>query len=660
MSNVYTVQITDTNILSKLPDTSILQIIHTDNITADDVKRFFDSYVNRKKIQYILEFGLDEDVRKELLQKLKEAFLANQPKDANIQQISDSEIIVDGKVYFLEIAPTGNLVFAHQKFNEVFFSEEVLKYVFGINDIKFEDALFKTPAFWDELLSRNDVYQKFKEDEPEKFVRAYQTSEVALVKIALKEAQLEIYDSYETIKELAQNDLIVGTLRDNDNSNSVLNDSYYGHLLKLENVFEVDSLESFESMKEEDYKDKLGKYKEAVDAVTSIKLATKEIDNNFQTKRVFTLISLSDALLGAAIGKEVHSKIKFSLTQLLNTDSLTNERNAALSKENVLKIVAQSGIVFLGENPTKYTESISAISGLEVKPFVKSTDNKVEIFDISDNFELKRYDVVFPDNTSKTFDVNGSKLKDRVIQAFLIKKVSNYEAGYIGFDRKPDFTEQSLKASYNEVTKVLASYGNYHNDHFVLIDKEGVIFDNKYYTEERVKVDRNSNVNITDNIVVFDADKIMVLGDVENAQDLEINKTITNNAKDIKSIFTDGSKVYAILNDGSVKLITKENLTDTGILDEYKTQDSDGNVTYSLKDNGVNKAITILGVTFFLDNKNNLVYKDGDNIVVIPDIKNISQSGEGLLVTPLKDDPYLKVFYNNKIRDYDFLHNRNR
>jgi len=660
MSNVYTVQITDSTILSKLPDTSILQIIHTDNITADDIKSFFDSYVNRKKIQYILEFGLDDDIRKELLQKLKDAFLANQPKDAHIQQISDSEIVVNNKVYFLEIAPTGNLVFAHQKFNDIFFTEDVLKYVFGINDEKFEDALFKTPAFWDELLSREDVYQKFKEDEPAKFVRAYQISEVALVKIALKEAQLEIYDSYESVKELAQNDLIVSTLRDNENSNTILNDSYYGHLLKLENVFEVDSLDAFESMKDEDFKDKLGKYKEAVDAVSSVKLAATELNQKFKIQRIFSLISTSDALLGTAIAKEVHSNAKFSFSQLLNTDSLQNERNAALSKENVLEVVSKSRIIFLGDNASKYIEGISNISALKRVPFVKKGDNKVEVFDVNDNFDLNRFEIVFPDGSSKTFDVKGNKIASRTIQAFLIKKVSNYEAGYIGFDRKPMFTEGTLQASYDEVTQIIASYGNYHNDHFVLIDTNGNVFDNKFYTEEKINPTQESVINITDNIVVFNADKLLVLGDVQNAQDLEINDTIKANAKDIKAIFTDGSNVYAILNDSSVKLLTKSEMQDTGILDEYKKQDSNGNVTYSLKDNGVKKALNILGTTFFLDTKNNLVYKDGDNIEVVVDIKDIEQVGEGLLVTPIKDDPYLKVFYNNNIRDYDYLHNRNR
>jgi len=59
----FTTQITDPSVLNELPDVSILNTLHRDSLTQDELLSLLNSVSFRKKLQTLFEFSFSNEAR---------------------------------------------------------------------------------------------------------------------------------------------------------------------------------------------------------------------------------------------------------------------------------------------------------------------------------------------------------------------------------------------------------------------------------------------------------------------------------------------------------------------------------------------------------------------------------------------------------------------
>ena len=655
--------ITDPQVIASLPDTSVYALFFDENITADKAKDYFSQKPIRRKLQYLFTYSLPKEIQDKLIAKLIEAFENGEIQDednsdnSNNQepiQVSPTMVQVGNTIYDFRVLSVGNSFFSKDNFNNIFFTEDMINYVFGLNDVDFEKALMSVPEFWNILLSKDNLFDTLVKNFPEKVERAKQEVETAFVKIITYQAGLN-FENYDSTLDLASDETALSIIKGSNvkdemyktlfgfktlvihqlNISSISIDDLFA---KISTPLNNDLVEIFENVSALEY---------LYQAITQKQGSSGNLD---KASKSFSQIVDNDVLLGKALSNYLGIE-ELTFTQLLNTPEY-KEMVAGLLLDDRASVLFE--VTKLLQQDSLYKKLISIIDEFfhfKNKPYCKPTsaEDMVYVYAKSGR-DIYALDVTFTDDSStqsvEAKKITGSKYPVMPLIGSLSNKVAYITTGLTVY------TEDSyLQSSIAFLNGKHLVFADVNKDHIVAIDKDDNVISSKFAQND--KVSSLKEAVITPNIAIIrDKTKVVALGDFLNGTALEIRDVINSQLENIETLFGLKDRVFAVMNDGSIKEATKDGLIDSAVIDNLKNGD------LSAKANRVKKAINSMDTLFVLDKTGMLWYEDRDSsIKTIENIANIELAGYGLYVEPKDGNPYLLVPYNNSIRKYDYTNN---
>lgn len=665
-----TTPITDVKLINSLPDTSVFNYFNKDDLTADDVKNLFSQKITRKKIQYLFEYQFSDDTRNQLASILMKKFedtLKSGSGNANAKITEDQKnhiLIANNTVYQFDIFNIGNSLFQIDKFNKIFFTDDMIDFIFGLNDFSFLRALMSIPSFWNNLMADDKLYTHFKEKHAGYFQYAYKDIKNAFVKIIVKEAGLDVPENYDTLSDVIADGTLIELIKDSD-AISIYHSSIYGGIVEMFYNLKLaynESADLDENIKTaiQAMKDP-AQYKYAENPFLLQRFYDNQTDLWNQGGRAIALELLSkDTSTGKLVLEYSGMEDDYTFTQLLNTPAYSKYVTALMLGYGANVILDSTALLNVSNLYKKYIDIVKENTLIKVGPMcVNNSDNsKVFLFTTNNNV-LNSFDVVFPDNTSTKFKIKNNVVKfDQNIVAPMLPGNSK-ECGVITADLEA-YGKESWSAS--DLVFLLGKkiyYFDTIKEHIFAIDTRGYLNSNKFVSDDKVELPEIKNVSVTnDGYAVVTKSIVLLGGNIDGKNIEEIQKTINTNLKDVNKVFLNGNDIVVILNSGAVKAATETELIDYTGFNDLVEKDKDGKVTDSAVQNGIVKVVYRLDTPFVLDAKNNLWYQDKDKTIVKKvNVGNIETAGEGVLVEPTDADNYVLVLFNNKIRQYDYLYN---
>lgn len=673
--------ITDPDVVSALPDTSVYDIFFNNKGDVDAIKKLLGTLAIRKKLQFLFGFTIDGDIKTKLINNLINAFEEGLIKKSSsgsasgsangqsvskddIKRISDGMLQVGTAIYDFKIFSIGNSFFANADFKKVFFTKDMFDYIFGLNDTDFENSLFNVPEFWNNALSDDDLYNHFKLNYADRFLRAIKLEETAFAKIIIKETDLD-FTEYNSVTEIAAAPSIMDVIESSD-SKKLLYKSIYGFKLvvmskiktkgikidyvftKLKEPISLSQTEMFVNVYALNY------YKEQI--------AAKNGDSISLNKANTTVLRLlgDDILFGEMLSRFFNLDKDYTFTQFVNDDNLSKMVYTAMEDKDFDYAMESNSLLGISDLYENFINKILPLTKLQRTPVCVNNDDNSHVFVFAPKGnKVELFDVVFPDATSSQFDVPAttSSVSKNMLSILTVNK--NKQFAYISAALRPetDFNELQLSIEGFKEDKIIMSAQM--EDLVVLMTAQGNVLSNKFIDETKIDPAKLKQFSISKNNYMLMTDtETFAVGDFGSVNPKAIKTVLDKNFSDLKTIFTLGDKAVAVLNSGDIKEVQEDALADYTGFNDLVEKDSDGNVTDSAVGNKIVDAVVSLGTVFVLDAKNNLWYKDIDGTVKkIVNVVDVMPANEGLLVAETNGTKYLLVKFNKTIRKYDYLYN---
>ena len=642
MANTFTTVITDPNIVNKLPDLSLLDRYYDENSTVEDLKALVDSSVLRQKLQHLLEFKLEEEVIKTLQDNLMDAFIASQDEDAVINKINDSQIEVNGKLYTVYLHSFGDGIFSNDHFNNLFFTTDVFDEIFKQNDKYFNAALYKNKKFWDILLSNDELWSHMKENYSDNVIEAYKNHEIAYVKIAIKESNQTTFADIDDIPSLIDRNSIFTIILSEDKSKAITDNSRYGQRANALYLAETNNFDEFNTP---EILEKIENDAQLREAVSKLDIVEGfDVSSDFYKK-----IVNNDTLLGMVISDYYSLDDKVSFSQILYTEEYANIVKKMINDKRILKLMDNSDIIDIVKDD--FFEKYYKYSYFNNTFIAENLGDKIIGVAVKDS-GVKVLEIVFPDETSDTFDVPVTDLGVKSVAPVI---ASNQEIGLITFDKEITFTSDDLFLLFSEFrNKNFADIIGY-KKHLFGITLDGEIVDSKFYINKKINIENYKQTLINNNATIVESsDDILVLGNLEYDAK-SISSKLNENIDTIKTIILIDKKVLIVDTNKNIKEVTDSDLVDSNIFDEYVIKDGD-EVTDSAKDNGIRKVLTVGDYIIVLDDKNKMWYKEGDSIILTENVDDILY-GQDSVTMVSGDNKKALVEFANKLRTFTYTNN---
>jgi len=658
-----TANITDPSLVKELPDTSVLNPFLAEDLTADDVKGLFNNPLIRKKITYLFNYRLKPEVREKLINILMDAFKSQlDEKDIKIDEENDT-IVAGDTVYEFKLFSIANSIFAIDAFKDIFFTQDIIDYVFDLDDEDFKDALIGVPSFWNELLSNDELYSYFKEKHGVYFIKAYRNKEAAFVKIALKEANVPVFDSYRAVNELIADASLVDLIKDNENAKKIYYDSIFGGFAEI-GIATENTLNEDVSLDENVVTfAKAVVDKETYDAALNPYFVQKALEQtNTPTDFVSNILN-DDVREGKLIIRHAGKDDDVTFTQEINTVDYHSAVISAALEGDIDGIIERTELL---SNETLYDGFVDVIKPLLRLPFGKllcknnSDDSQVDVYFIENNI-LYHIPVKFSDNTSTTVDADKEIVTlNEGVNIVSVISALNGIVGVVTTAANPAVSTGVVNSSFiGFLNNRKLFFTDSVNNHTVAVTLDGYVLSNKFAIAKQIDANTLKEASISENALALKTDTQAIISGLIDGSSLQnVEKVVNDNFNDVDKIFATDKGIVVKLTNGDIKKATADGLIDYTDIDDYQLKDKDGNILESAKQNGIAKIVDRLGTLFVLDSTNALWYKDSDgNIQKIKDIADVEAVGEAIHVTPVEGDKYLFVLFNNKIRKYDYTNN---
>jgi len=660
MADKFTTVITDPNIVNKLPDLSVLDKYYDDSSTIDDLKEFIDSEVLRQKLQQLLSYKLDDDVKALLQKNLIDSYIASAGEDATVNRINDSQIEVNGKFYTVYLHSFGDGIFSNDHFNSLFFTTDVIDEILAQNDSYFEASLYETKKFWDLLLANNDLWQHFKEKKGAEIIDIANNHEIAYVKMAIKESGSEAYSEIDNILTLVDRSAIFTGVLANSDSNSLTIKTRYG---QRANVLYLASIKSLSDLNNEDILSKIDNSDALKNAVAKVYvLEVFEHSDAFYQK-----IVNNDTLLGLLVSSYYNLADKVSFSQIIYSSDYKDTFKAMINDISMLSILENSSLVStIGDD---FFNNYYANSFFKNVLYALNNGDSISAVAVNNNKEINILNIVFPDETSDTFDVPVTKvnLSDTSLVVAPALMESNSDTVFIEFDK-------SITSNNNDLMLLFSSFVGKHfidvqgnRKHLHAIDFDGNIINSKFYYNDKIDTTKYKSSQINEEVALIDVtDTYVVLGNT-NIDPKVITHNLNANIDNIDTAFILDKDVYIVTTDKKVQIATADGFVDSDVLDGLRISESgsgsasgsgssDSSSDETAAGNGIMKVVKIGNYIVALDKTNKMWYIEGENVVTIENIKDINVGQDALNVV---DDStqYAMFDFGNKLRKFTYQNN---
>ena len=669
--------ITDPDIVSALPDTSVYDVFFNNKGDADAIKKLFATLSIRKKLQFLFGFNITGDIKTKLVNDLMSAFqqglikgsssgsassAAN--KEHNVKKISDNMLEVGNAVYNFKIFSIGNSFFTNPDFSKIFFTQDMLDYIFGLNDLDFESGLFNVPEFWNVLLDNKDLYDHFRTNYADKLMNAIKTNEISFVKVIIKESELD-FTSYNSVAEVASAPAVLDVI-ESCSAKQLLYKSIWGFKLiimsrlkakgiKINYVFtkfkdkvSLKNIEMFVNIYAINY------YK------GQIRLKNGNPDTLALANTTVLRVLGDDILFGELLSRFFNLDKDYTFTQFVNNDNLAKLIYTTMENTDFAFAMETTDLLTIKDLYNDFINNVLPLTELQRTPVcVNNADNSHVFVFVPKNNSVESFDVVFPDATSSQFSVTGktNTVSKHMLSVLNVNKNQQFSYISTALNTLTDFNELISFVEAFRGNKIVKSVQA--QDLVVVINTKGVVFSNKFIDETEIDISKLKQLSVSSNNYMFMTDTAaFAVGNFGAVNPKAIKTVLDKNFSNLSTVFTTGDKAIAILTSGDVKEVQSDALADYNGFNDLVEKDDNGNVVKSAVANKIVNAITTIGTTFVLDSKNILWYKDIDgSIKEIVNVADIIPANEGIVVVGTDGTKYLLVKFNKTIRKYDYLYN---
>jgi len=560
MSN-FTAQITDSNVISELPDVSILGGLYDDTATPSSMASSFNSVSIRKKFQALLGFKLSEESKTSLYESLKQSYIDYETNLGNDVSVEGDAIFVNNRLVAIYIDGFADGLFTDQTFADAFFSTEVMDVIFTSNDESFIEALISVGNFWDTLFSYPDTLSHIETNYFSQLKNAYKTSEVAYVKYVTKKASLTT-GKYKDIKFLSEDAVAMEAISSTPDAYTIERDSKFGIQSRLMFMFNDNDIENIANL--DDNIDRL-------ENDASLRMVVVDFDavqalpvDSKMRKYVID----NDGRFGAIISEKLNLETAVSLSNILYDSSLKSAKESFVKDNSLVDLMFESELYNVFYDV--FYDAFMSVSTVNQR-FAFNVDlaNSVATaFYTTRTFGVKSLSVSLSGITETTSGVVSSIDSPQVITVPYGFNGSDFMG--VKVDRDIYFNNSSSYNLYDEFvggkfSSVIGASG-----HIVGIQTDGKFVSSKFLANLNLSTETVQNIMVTsESVIIKTAETMHGFGNLGEDTAAVVNSLIVNKDSIIKAtMFND--KVIALLDTGSVSIVDED-----GIQDEIISETAD-------------------------------------------------------------------------------------
>ncbi len=628
--STFTTQITDQVVIAELPDTSILNTLHDDTLTSEELGQLLSSVSFRKKLQVLFEFSFSESTREIIKSKLMEAHEVYEVGQGNTVTYSGEVMLVNGRAISSDFGTFSSGIFSDETFATLFISSEIMDIIFTSEDKTFVNSLLNIPKFWDKLILNNDVYQHVIDTYNSVLLDSIKKQEVPYVKYIASIIGLET-TRYNKAIHLAEDGSVMEAIWTDSNAKSIESDAMYGVTARLMYVFGNVDIESIQNSEES---------LSRIESDTALQQFITDIDVLRQLdpqSLVAKFILDHDGRFGAMASTMLDASVALNISNIF----YDNEYSSVLAgfvRNDELVAYLMGSTLYSTFADRFYTAFIGTVNNIQKYAVQITSSGELEIVYADKSFKSKSLTVVLDDFTETK--AGTSHEIETVAGIFKIAKVFN-DSSIMGItlDRSIEFTNSGNELIFNEFVGIKIDDVTSSGGHVFGIDSSGNTVSSKFVNSIDLSSEEVQKVFVYDeSAFVITSSTIHAIGNI-GADANGIRNRIIIEKDSINSIAHAHERILVLV-DGDIKEVTADAL-----------------VSYGSLDSGiVSEMFVVDGSLVILDNAGNM-FELNESLttdIIATDVSQPEQAQEAMYIK-IAGDRRLVFKFNNSWLTYNHI-----
>jgi hypothetical protein len=555
----FTTQITDANIVSELPDVSILGSLYDDATTSAELVATFASVSFRKKFQTLLKFKMSDTSRDSLIAALRQSYIDYETANGKTVTESGGNIFVNDRLVALDIDGFADGLFVDQTFADAFFVPDVMDAIFGSGDEAFIDDIVNVGNFWNKLLSYSDAIAHMEATYPEVVTKATEESEYAYVKYVTYKAGLD-FEKYKSIEYLAEDSAAMDTISIVQESKVVERASKFGIMSRLMYVFaQTDINDIAES---QDNIDELNNDPQLRAIVVDFDSLSILPADSLMRKYILD----NDGRFGAIVSERLNIETTVTMSNLFYDESFSDEKDAFVRDEKLVSYLFESALY--PNFRDSFYEAFTRINstGQEWSFKVNQATNTLVAHTVDTTFAAKKLSLSLDSFTqTKLGSVSDAAGLDTTL--FVPYTFVDETVLAVNLSHEAVFTNADNYNLYNEFVDRKFETVVGANGHIMGITADGDVVSSKFLSSLNLSTEDIENIMITeDNIFIKTQQTFHAIGNLGEDKNDIVNNLIVNKDDIQKAVFFAGN-VLGLGTDGAIKIIAAGGLSNYSATD---------------------------------------------------------------------------------------------
>jgi len=553
----FTTQITNPAVIGELPDVSILNTLHRDDLTGAELQALLNSVSFRKKLQTLFEFKFSDAARDLIEADLRAAHDTFEVDQGNTVTYTNGIMFVNGRAISSDFGTFASGIFSDETFATLFISESIMDIVFGANDETFTAATLAIPKFWDRLLANDTVYQYVLTTYSEIIMASVKTTEVSYVKYISNGIGLD-FTRYKHAINLAEDGSAMEAIWIDAPSKDVESDSAYGVTARLMYVFgsaDIAEIEnSTDAMAKITNDPALQQFVVDIDVVRQLDPASL----------VAKFVVDHDGRFGTMASTMLEASVALNISNIFYDNEYSDVLSAFVRNDELVAYFMGSTLYATFANRF-YDAFIQTVNN--VQRYAVRVTSSEELFIAYNNRSFAAKSLITALAGFTETKAGSSANITTADGMFKIPKIfSDNSIMGINLDRSIEFTNSGNELVFNEFASVKIDDVTSNGDHVFGIDQNGNIISSKFVTDLNLSTETVEQVLVYDNSAfVITAETIHSIGNIGSDTNAIRNRIIIE--KDaIDTIVEAHGKILAVVA-GDLKEVTNDALVGYGGLD---------------------------------------------------------------------------------------------
>lgn len=629
----FTTQITDPSVLNELPDVSILNTLHRDSLTQDDLLSLLNSVSFRKKLQTLFEFSFSSEAREIIEASLREAHDTYETEQGNTVTYSGGIMFVNGRAVSTDFGSFASGIFSDETFSTLFISNGVMDIVFGANDETFTNATLAIPKFWDMLIANDAVYAYVLNTYMDILEPYVKTKEVPYVKYVSNIIGLDV-SRYNNITHLAEDGSAMEAIWVDESAKAIEGDSSFGVAARLMYIFGSVDIDTIQN--DDDAISKLVSDPALESFVVDIDVL-RQLDTD---SKMAKFVIDHDGRFGTVASDVLQATTALNISNIFFDNGYSDVLRAFVRNNELVEYLLGSTL-YANFADKFYDAFIETVDNIQ-KFAVTVNGDELNIFYTNTMFQTKRLATSLASfNETKAGSLS---VVETAKSSFKIPMVfPDLSIMAINLDRGIEFTNSGNELIYNEFVGKSMNDVTSSGTHLFGTDNNGAVVSSKFVT---------TNINLSsetvENVWVYDeaafiktASTIFSIGNIGGVANDTRNKIIIEKDNIDKLAHING-EVLALIS-GSIKTIVGSTMEDYA-------------PAVNIENGAVSDIFVVAGSLVVLDNAGNLFELATDATIdtISTSVTSVENAQDGLYITT-SGNKRIVFKYNSTWNTYNHL-----